>query len=112
MPGVRFEPTTPVFERAKTVHALDRAATVIIDKHITLKKKNTTCSLHAVCKASSYYGQYSHVSLRRMLRSQSVVKETKSHLAILCDACRLKMLVNMQEIRKIHLAVPALVKRY
>jgi hypothetical protein len=29
MPRVRFEPTTPVFERAKTVHALHRAATVI-----------------------------------------------------------------------------------
>jgi hypothetical protein len=29
MPGVRFEPTIPVFERAKTVHALDRVATVI-----------------------------------------------------------------------------------
>jgi phosphohistidine swiveling domain-containing protein len=26
---VGFDPTTPVFERAKTVHALDRAATVI-----------------------------------------------------------------------------------
>jgi hypothetical protein len=29
MPRVGFEITTPVFERAKTVHALDRAATVI-----------------------------------------------------------------------------------
>jgi hypothetical protein len=29
MPRMRFEPTTPVFERRKTVHALDRAATVI-----------------------------------------------------------------------------------
>jgi hypothetical protein len=29
MPGVGFEPMTPVFERAKTVHAFDRAATVI-----------------------------------------------------------------------------------
>jgi hypothetical protein len=29
MPRVRFEPTKPVFERAKTVHALHRAATVI-----------------------------------------------------------------------------------
>jgi hypothetical protein len=29
MPQVSFEPTIPVFERAKTVHALDRAATVI-----------------------------------------------------------------------------------
>jgi hypothetical protein len=26
---VGFEPTIPVFERANTVHALDRAATVI-----------------------------------------------------------------------------------
>jgi hypothetical protein len=29
MPQVRFKPTIPVFERAKTVHDLDRAATVI-----------------------------------------------------------------------------------
>jgi hypothetical protein len=29
MPSVGFEPKNPVFERAKTVHALDRAATVI-----------------------------------------------------------------------------------
>jgi hypothetical protein len=29
MPGVGFEPTIPVFERAKTVHTLDHAATVI-----------------------------------------------------------------------------------
>jgi hypothetical protein len=29
MPQVGFEPTVQVFERAKTVHALDRAATVI-----------------------------------------------------------------------------------
>jgi hypothetical protein len=29
MPRVGFEPRTPVFERTKTVHALDRAATVI-----------------------------------------------------------------------------------
>jgi hypothetical protein len=29
MPRVGFKPTIPVFEQAKTVHALDRAATVI-----------------------------------------------------------------------------------
>jgi hypothetical protein len=29
MPRVEFESTTPVFERAKTVHALDRKATDI-----------------------------------------------------------------------------------
>jgi hypothetical protein len=34
MPQVGFEPTTPVLERAKTVHALDSAATVIGGAHI------------------------------------------------------------------------------
>jgi hypothetical protein len=29
MPRIGFQPTIPVFERAKTVHALDGAATVI-----------------------------------------------------------------------------------
>jgi hypothetical protein len=29
MPRIGFEPPNPVFERAKTVHALDRVATVI-----------------------------------------------------------------------------------
>jgi hypothetical protein len=29
MPRVEFEPTVPVFDREKTVHALDRAVTVI-----------------------------------------------------------------------------------
>jgi hypothetical protein len=29
MPRVEFEPTIPVFERAKTLHALDRVVTVI-----------------------------------------------------------------------------------
>jgi hypothetical protein len=31
MPWVEFEPTIPVFERAKTVHASDRAAIVTGD---------------------------------------------------------------------------------
>jgi hypothetical protein len=30
MPQMGFEPTIPVFERAKTVDVLDRAATVIV----------------------------------------------------------------------------------
>jgi hypothetical protein len=30
MPRAGFEPTIPAFERAKTVHSLDREATVII----------------------------------------------------------------------------------
>jgi hypothetical protein len=28
MPGVGFEPTTPVSQRAKTIHALDSEATI------------------------------------------------------------------------------------
>jgi hypothetical protein len=31
MPQVGFEPTVPVFDRAITVHALDRAALVLYD---------------------------------------------------------------------------------
>jgi hypothetical protein len=42
MPPVRFEPTIAVFERAKTIHALDRAATVIsLLIPTTLKYKQT-----------------------------------------------------------------------
>jgi hypothetical protein len=34
MPRVELEPTTPVFEREKTIHAVDRAATgIVITRH-------------------------------------------------------------------------------
>jgi hypothetical protein len=36
MPRVGFESTIPAFKRAKTVHALDRAATVIALHHAYL----------------------------------------------------------------------------
>jgi hypothetical protein len=36
---VRFEPTIPVFERAKTIHALDREATVIGSGQITERER-------------------------------------------------------------------------
>jgi hypothetical protein len=39
MPQVRFEPTNTVFERAKKVHALDRAATVIGIKWLKILPK-------------------------------------------------------------------------
>jgi hypothetical protein len=41
MPRVGFEPTIPVFEQAKTVHALDRAATVIGTHYIHKHEFNT-----------------------------------------------------------------------
>jgi hypothetical protein len=43
MPRVGFEPTIPVFERMKTVHVLDRAATVIaLDDNSIVKQTNVT----------------------------------------------------------------------
>jgi hypothetical protein len=38
MPRVRFEPTIPVFERGKTVYALDRSATLIGNKYYIYKQ--------------------------------------------------------------------------
>jgi hypothetical protein len=38
MPRVGFERTIPTFERSKTVHALDRAATVIGNDYLTTYK--------------------------------------------------------------------------
>jgi hypothetical protein len=39
MPRVGFEPTIPVFNRAKTVRGVDRAATVISYKEMNAGKK-------------------------------------------------------------------------
>jgi hypothetical protein len=40
MPRAEFEPITPVFERAKPVHVLDRSATVIGEVYVQLSKKH------------------------------------------------------------------------
>jgi hypothetical protein len=46
MPRVGFEPTIPVFERAKTVHAFDRETTVIgTYKHRKKLRKNVIVDL-------------------------------------------------------------------
>jgi hypothetical protein len=43
MPSAEFEPTIPVFVRAKTIHAADRAAATLIGGlYLTLGKNNTT----------------------------------------------------------------------
>jgi hypothetical protein len=49
MPRVEFEPMTPVFERAKAVHALDRAATVISRSSLLM------CHYDASLRYSSAY---------------------------------------------------------
>jgi hypothetical protein len=38
MPLAEFEPTIPMFKRAKTFHALDRAATVTGNANIYIQK--------------------------------------------------------------------------
>jgi hypothetical protein len=40
MPRVGFEPPMTVFERAKTVHALDRTATVIVNGYYNNNNNN------------------------------------------------------------------------
>jgi hypothetical protein len=44
MTGVGFEPTIPVFELAKVVHALDRAAIVIVSYQGLAIQKHDKCS--------------------------------------------------------------------
>jgi hypothetical protein len=50
MSDVGFEPTIPAFERAKTVHALDRAATVIgiASSSVEIKIVWRLISIHAM----------------------------------------------------------------
>jgi hypothetical protein len=43
MPRVRFEPTTPAFEQAKTVHALDHATTVI--NYVVCMEMRNSCTV-------------------------------------------------------------------
>jgi hypothetical protein len=62
MPQVGFEPMTPVFERAKTVHVLDRAATVIGTRPTyekVMNRKNGADSRHNffLCIATEFKWQ-------------------------------------------------------
>jgi hypothetical protein len=54
MPGVRFELMTPAFERAKTVHALDRAATVFGGCHYSDRFIIIIIDLYFVCVCLSF----------------------------------------------------------
>jgi hypothetical protein len=54
MPFMGFEPTTPVFKRAKTIHVLDRGATVIgfpIYYLYKIKYKKPSNVYHAYCRS-------------------------------------------------------------
>jgi hypothetical protein len=60
MPGVRFEPMTPVFKRAKMVHTLDRTATVISPVFTQRKQIQTGIFFQNVASENTtYLGPYS-----------------------------------------------------
>jgi hypothetical protein len=49
MPRVGFQPTIPTFEQAKTVHALDREATVIGFCQVLLLRKKGLLIISFLC---------------------------------------------------------------
>jgi hypothetical protein len=55
IPRVVFEPTIPAFEREKTVHALDRAATVIGLNLLLHTDKNCFCTKIVKCAKLEYF---------------------------------------------------------
>jgi hypothetical protein len=71
MPSVRFEPTIPVFERAKTVHALDRAATVIGSRSRPVEiYLQSSIRLHSlVLKQRKNFNFYCSLETRNILTS-------------------------------------------
>jgi hypothetical protein len=66
---VRFEPTTPEFERAKTVHALDRVATVIGPSSVSQARKGNLIALLVTC----------HVLQNCLLRFQQERRQANSN---------------------------------
>jgi hypothetical protein len=55
MPRVGFERTIPAFERAKTVHALDRAAIVTSAIHFRTAKQQETTNFNELNEDLSFY---------------------------------------------------------
>jgi hypothetical protein len=68
MPGVGFEPTIPAFEGSNTVHALDRATTVVGIFENTASNSETFCT-SAVYPL--YHGSDSIVYLTTMVVVQT-----------------------------------------
>jgi hypothetical protein len=79
---VGFEPTTPVFERVKTVHALDSAATVMgINIHEYDKVEDTTEKKKRLCKrlTNVHKGKCLHLYVQKqdqLIREKNPTKET------------------------------------
>jgi hypothetical protein len=72
MPRAGFESTTPVFERAKTVHALDRAATVNMTLDLRFSRWYQDWGpryvmLHAYLFICSLFNDSSYLELKRFV---------------------------------------------
>jgi hypothetical protein len=81
MPWVGFEPTIPEFERAKTVHALERAATVIGTKATTLEKQNSITVSSRFLHHSKYIRKAEqHYSEQQIPSSQQLHKKSRTTL--------------------------------
>jgi hypothetical protein len=79
MPQIGFEPTIPMFEWAKTVHALDRAAIVIGEKNITVGIKE-------VQQEGSYWIDVSQDEVRCL---GNVNVETALEIGLLRHNCKI-----------------------
>jgi hypothetical protein len=85
MPRVGFEHTIPAFERLKTVHALDRAATVIgpVSSIYHNLFGVMTCSLMDVHFCLEDVGSRFLRNVRNVLRGYTVFKPEDHNLAFL-----------------------------
>jgi hypothetical protein len=87
MPCVGFEPTIPVFERAKTIHALYRAATVIgINSH-TLH--NSTPKMEAEFTPETWAILPTSTSYNTRTKLTSIINHSESLKSgiIVCSLC-------------------------
>jgi hypothetical protein len=79
MPRVRFEPTIPAFERAKTVHALDRAATVIGLHVVTITEILTIRLPYLTLLPSMFTARQSGTSIRKISTRDYVTGKILCH---------------------------------
>jgi hypothetical protein len=73
MPQVEFEPTIPGIERVKTIHALDRAATVIGDHYIWCRRNSRTQFQTKERCMNNHYIWYGGNSTTSFLNTQSLL---------------------------------------
>jgi hypothetical protein len=91
---VGFETTVPVFERSKTFHAFDRAATVIGVRGLTEVKKHFGRIDTMVTIALTRRGMFAHV----ILVLKSLVSEHESESGINGASCHLQTVDNSDRI--------------